>query len=92
MELPEKIQNKKAVVNPQNKTDNKCLIWCLLMVKYYDKLKTHKKCQVEYYNKYLNEIIEPQGQEYPINIQKDIPKFEKFNDIKIVVFTLDDKL
>ena len=38
MELPEKIKVKEAVVNPQNKTDNKCLIWCLVMSKYYKKI------------------------------------------------------
>ena len=62
------------------------------MFKIYDKLKSKSKCEVRHYKKFLNEIKEPKNQEYPINIQRDIPKFEKLNDMKINVFALNGKL
>ena len=38
------------------------------------------------YKKYFDEIIQPKDIKYPIDIQNDIPKFEKLNNIKINVF------
>ena len=83
--LPDNIKNKKAIVNIKNLKDDKCIIWCLVAHKYYDTFKSDK-CELYNYKKYENEIIKPKDIKFPIDIQKDIPNFEKLNDIKINVF------
>ena len=82
---PTIIKNKNGVVNIRNKTDDMCIIWCLLAHKYYDKITHNKKSENSTYKKYFDEIIQPKDIKYPIDIQKDIPKFEKLNNIKINV-------
>ena len=88
IELPEKIKNKKACVNIKN-TDNLCIIWALLAYKYYNIITTKDKNMTRCYKKYFDEIIQPKDIEYPIDIQHDIPKFEKLNKIKIHVYEYD---
>ena len=91
IKLNDEIEAKKATVNIKN-NDNYCLIYCLLAHKYYDKLTTKdNKNKVYHYKKYFNEIIQPKDIKYPIDIQHDIPKFEKLNNIKINVFEYDKK-
>jgi len=53
--------------------------------KYYDTINHNKKSETSTYKKYFNEIIQPKNITYPTDIQKDIPKFEKLNNIKINV-------
>jgi hypothetical protein len=65
------------------------LIYCLLAQKYYHTIKEKYKNQVYHYKKHFNEIIELKDIIYPIDIQHDIPKFEKLNNIKINVFQYD---
>ena len=89
IELPKKIKDKNACVNIKNKNDNYCLIWCLLAKKYYDTIKSKDKNELYHYKKYFDEIIKPKDINYPIDIQHDIPKFEKLNDIKINVYQYD---
>ena len=91
IKLPKIIEDKRACVNIKNKNDNYCLIWCLLAQKYYDTIKSKDKNEVYHYKKYLDEIIKPKDIIYPIDIQHDIPKFEKLNNIKINVYQYDKK-
>ena len=55
----------------------------------------NKKSEISTYKKYFNEIIQPKNITYPIDIQKDISKFKKLNNIKINVLeytgSYDDK-
>ena len=85
IETPEPLKNKFALHNIKN-DDDECIKWCLCSHKFYDSVKSKDKNQTIYFKKYIDEIIEPEGQVYPINIQSDIPKFEKLNDVKINVF------
>ena len=62
-----------------------CIIYCLLAYKYYDTITHNKKSETSTYKKYFDEIIQPKNITYPINLQEDIPKFEKLNKIKINV-------
>ena len=77
---------KKIKVLIKNKSDDLCIIWCLLAYKYYNTITHNKKSEVSTYKKYFDEIIQPEDIKYPIDIQNDIPKFEKLNNIKINVF------
>ena len=89
IELPDIIKNKQACLNVKNKDDNFCLIWCLLAQKYNKSIKSKDKNELYHYKKHFNEIIQPKDIIYPIDIQHDIPKFEKLNNIKINVFQYD---
>ena len=87
IKLPDKIQLTRSCVNIKN-NDNKCLLWCLLAYKYYDKINNKDKNEVYNYRKYENEIILPKDFQYPASI-KDISKIEKLNNLKCNVFSLD---
>jgi len=89
IKLPENISLKRACVNIKNKNDNYCLIYCLLAQKYYNFIKLKDKNETYHYKKHFDEIIQPKDIIYPIDIQHDIPKFEKLNNIKINVFQYD---
>ena len=92
--LPDKISNKKACININNKDDDKCILYCMLAHKYVNDEKVQaNKSRSSTYAKFIEakEIKEPENQIYPIEILKDIPKFEKLNDIKINVFEYDEK-
>ena len=75
---PQELTRKLAIHNIKN-DDDECIKWCLCSHKYYDTIKSKDKNQPKYFKKYINEIIEPKDQKYPIDIQSDIPKFEKLN-------------
>ena len=86
---PEVLQYKKAIVNIKN-TDDKCLEWCLLAYKHYEDINNKDKNDPKHYKKYYNELNIPKDIKYPIDIQHDIKKYEKLNDIKINVFTYEN--
>ena len=88
IELDYELKNKKCFINVKNKS-NKCIIWALLACIHHKDEKIVKgKCynEVKVYEEFKNEIIMPKGQKYPIDINKDIPKIEKLNNIKINIF------
>ena len=86
IKTPAIIGNKKGCVNIKNVNDNMCIKWCLLTQKYYDQITHNKKLETSTYKKYFDEIVQPKDITYPIDIQTDIKKFEKLNNIKINVF------
>ncbi len=67
--------------------NDKCIIWCMLAFKYYDSVNNGST--IYPYKNHFAETKEPENQIYPIDILKDIPKFERLNDIKINVFEYD---
>ena len=95
IDLPPALKTKRAVINIKN-TDDECIVWSLLAYKHYDNLKTKDgnevkdKNEVRHYKPYYNEIIQPKNITYPIDIQKDIKRFEKLNNLKINVFSYED--
>lgn len=80
-ELPAWLKNKKCCINIKN-NDEKCFKWALLAYKFYDTMKCN--CESRHFKKYWNEIIEPEGCEYPVKLN-DIEKWEIANNIKINV-------
>ena len=62
-----------------------------MLFKYYDTLKSKSKNEVRHYKKYFNEIMQPDNITYPINVEHDIYKFEKLNNLKINVYILNEK-
>ena len=86
IQLPDKIANKKACINIKNEKDDECIIYCMCAHNHPD---VNHASSSDTYKKFKHEIIKPEGILYPIDILKDIPKFEKLNKIKINVFEYD---
>ena len=88
---------KLSVINIKN-PDERCIIWSLLAFLHYDNLPLTKsgkevkeKNEPRHYKQFLHEIVEPDNIAYPINVQTDIKKFERSNNMKINVFMYDEK-
>jgi len=84
--LPKYIELKQACINIKNTKDDKCLIWAMLAQLHYATNPKTNKDSLMYYKQFEKEIIQPEDQNFPIDIENDIPQFEELNDIKINVF------
>ena len=80
IDLPPKVKNSKAVINIQI-DDDKCFLWSVLA--HLFEANDHRY-RVNYYKQYESEL-NMNGIVYPVAV-KDVPKFEKQNDISINVF------
>ena len=86
--LPEKLANKKAIINMKNE-DNKCFLWCVLRA--LNPPKNNHPERVDKDLKSKENTLNMERIEYPVNL-KDIDKFEKQNkSICIIVFGYDGK-
>ena len=85
-ELPRKIAKTQCILNIQN-NDDKCFLWSILahlhLIHY-----SQNGYRVEKYIPYENEL-NMEGITYPVAV-KDVPKFEKQNDISVNVFGYED--
>ena len=81
---PSKV-SAKSVVNIKNEEDEKCFMWCMIASKHPAE---YNPDQLFHYNKeqYINEW-NFEGIDFPVRVKKDIPKFEKQNNVKINVLT-----
>ena len=84
IDLPPKVKNSKAVINIQN-DDDKCFLRSVLAHLYE---ANHNRQRIEHYIPYetelnMNRIL------YPV-ARKDVPKFEKQNNISVDVFGYED--
>ena len=88
IDLPQRIKNKKAIINIKNK-DDKCFLWSIL--RYLNPKEVHKErlSDLKKYEFSLN----TKGITFPMKI-KDISKFEKLNPNipGIYVFSEDNKM
>ena len=84
---PEVLQYKKAIVNIKN-TDDKCLEWCLLAYKHYEDINNKDKNDPKHYKKYYNELNISNDIKYPIDIQHDIKKYEKYLKLVLAIIRL----
>ena len=80
VELLPKVKNSKAVINIQN-DDDKCSLWSVLP---YLHEANHNRQRIEQYKPHESEL-NVNGIAYLVAV-KDVPKFEKQNDISINVF------
>ena len=83
--IPKFISDTKGVINIKN-TDNECFMWCLIASRHEGK---HHAERVSHYNKpdYITEWIFKKT-DLPMPVNK-IQYFEKANNVKINVYTLD---
>ena len=78
--IPDKVHDNGGVLNIDNK-DNKCFLWCILAALHPAKQNV---CRVSNYTQYEDEL-NMKGITYPVAV-KQVPKFEKQNDISVNVF------
>ena len=80
--VPKSFCISKSIVNIQN-NDNYCFLWSILAHKY--KVDNHRE-RVSYYENHFHELNQSDIQ-FPMKI-KDIPIFERLNNLNINVFVL----
>lgn len=80
--LPEKLRNMHAVVNV--KCESNCFLYAVLSMLHYDDIESHKD-RVTKYTSWLNELNCKGIDVNNIDIARDVPKFERMNDLKINV-------
>nr|CAI5829836.1 unnamed protein product [Callosobruchus analis] len=85
VEMPKFIQNTKAVLNIQNKDQN-YFLWCIVAALNPCVTNSNKTSSYSRFSR----ILKYEGIDFPI-VLKDIPKFEKMNNLSINVFTLEEK-
>ena len=85
-ELSKKIVKTHSIFNIQNK-DDKCFLWSILAHLHVVPPNQHGY-RVEKYMSYGNEL-NMEGITYPVAV-KDVPKFEKQNDISVNFFGYED--
>ena len=82
VELPEKYRNNKSIINIKN-DDQFCFLWCILA--HLFPVEDHKN-RSSNYSMHVNKL-NLEGLEFPMKV-KDIPKFEKPNNLNVNVFEL----
>nr|CAH7726767.1 unnamed protein product [Callosobruchus chinensis] len=85
IEMPKFIQQTKAVLNIQNKDQN-CFLWCIVAALNPCVRNSNRTSSYLHFSR----ILKYDGIDFPISL-KDIPKFEKINNLSINVFTLKKK-
>ena len=80
--LPKSFYNSTSIINIRN-DDNYCFLWSILFHKY--KVDNHRE-KVSNYKKHFHELNQDDIQ-FPMKI-KDIPTFERLNNLNIIVFKL----
>ena len=91
IDLPKELKNKKAIINMKN-TDNKCFLWCVLRAL---NPKNKDAGRIDKDLKSKENTLNMEGIKYPVNIKKDIKRFEKQNpdiSISILGYSKDEKI
>ena len=87
--LPSKLAKKNAVVNVQ--CEEKCFLYAVLSVLHYDDISQHRY-RPSKYNRWLNDLKFADLNVNNMNVQRDIPKFERLNDLKVNVHVWENGL
>ena len=81
-ELPEKLRKMRAVVNVD--CEHSCFKYAVLSVLHYNDVKKHRQ-RVSKYEQWEEELNFGDLDVECMNVANDVPKFEKLNNIKVVV-------
>ena len=85
LQLPQKIQLSKSVLNIQN-DDNLCALWCILAHLYPKYTHHFRSAKPDSYREHMDEI-DTGDLQFPLRIS-DIGKLERLNNLSINVFTI----
>ncbi|CAD6203757.1 GSCOCG00012667001-RA-CDS, partial [Cotesia congregata] len=83
--VPEDIRRTEGVVNIINK-DHYCFLWCVVAALY--PVKAHRNLPSSY--PYPSSVLDHTGITFPMEL-KNIPSFEKMNDLRINVYGIEPK-
>ncbi|XP_057337657.1 uncharacterized protein LOC130675808 [Microplitis mediator] len=87
IQLPRDIQLKHAVLNIEN-FDDYCFLWCVTAALYPCEWGNHSERVTSY--PHFSSVLSYEGIKFPISL-KDIPKFEKLNDLTINVYGIESE-
>ncbi|XP_076384595.1 uncharacterized protein LOC143263732 [Megalopta genalis] len=79
--VPRTVQLKKAVLNVYSNDDNACFYWTVVASLYPVKNNLNRTSSYPHYS----DVLHTEGFQLPM-LFKDIPKFEKANDVSVNVF------
>ena len=86
--LAKELASKRAIIDPKNKKDEKCFLWCVLRELHPT---TEHPERIDKELKTKENTLNMEGIEYPVSL-KNIDKFESQNpSISITVFEYDKK-
>ncbi|CAD6224471.1 GSCOCG00011777001-RA-CDS, partial [Cotesia congregata] len=85
VQVPGDIRKKEGVVNIINE-DHYCFLWCVVAALY--PVKSNRNLPSSY--PYPSSVLDHTGIKFPIEL-KDIPLFEKMNDLRINVYGIEPK-
>ena len=86
--LPAKLEKARAVINVSN-GDDKCFLYAVSTILHFEEAKSNY-FKVSDYQQWLDEY-DLSGISFPMTV-KDIPRFERLNDIKVNVHVYDNEL
>ena len=88
LETPLFLQNRRSIMNVKNEND-RCIDYALtgfLMLEINEDIKLRDRVSFYENSNEFKMLKIPDGITYPIDINKDIPKYERLNNMKINVF------
>ena len=92
IDLPEELKKRNAIINMKNEDNNKCFLWCVLRAL---NPKNTNPQRIDKDLKSKENTLNMSGINYPVDIKKDIDRFEKQNpDISITIlgYSMEDKI
>jgi hypothetical protein len=81
IQLPECLQNNKAIISPEGVKNNDCGRWAIIMGLHYKDVKNHRN-RVSTYTRFKDEIVLEKNNkkvEFPMRCPNDIETIEKLN-------------
>ena len=83
IDLPKELKNRNAIINMKNEDNNKCFLWCVLRA--LNPKNNHPE-RIDKDLKSKEDTLNMEGIAYPVDIKKDVDRFEKQNlDISISI-------
>ena len=92
IDLPKELKNKNAIINMKNEDNDKCFLWCVLRA--LNPKDTHPE-RIDKDLKSKENTLNMSGISYPVDIKKDIKRFEKQNpniSISVLGYSKDEKI
>ena len=92
IDLPKELKNKNAIINMKNEDNDKCFLWCVLRA--LNPKDNHPE-RIDKDLKSKENTLNMSGITYPVEIKKDINRFEKQNpdiSISILGYSKDERI